>query len=707
MKLQLKLGQKLLAVIVGMLVVSIAAVALISVSQSKKYLSEQGQQDLAHLASMAAHMCELNSDMALEKVSANLKTGRALFDDFGGSDVEVVDGKMYLTKDGNRFAINDDTAFVDEVMVLTDGPATIFMKDGAGAIRIATSVRDTDGRRVVGTRISQEVYDQVIRDGKQYVGRAWVVDRWFVTAYEPIRDIQGAIVGSYCTGVPEQNDLLREALLQQKIGATGYIYAIDSKGVLKVHPAKEGENISKYDFIKEMIANGPNLAEDEIATIIYPWVNSELGETDARDKIVAYTYFKEWDWIIGAGSYLDEFTAPAKQVQNAILLLGLICLGISTFLGYVLARSITRPIIKLSQVAGEVASGDVSRTITITSKDEVGVLAGSFNSMIEYLQSAAKAAERIANNDLTVSIEPRSSKDVFGQSFKRMVANLSSMIKQLSANAQELVSAATEIASTSEQMSRGSRDQSDQVDQVSSAVEEMSAAIIQSSQNASLMNETSRSASENAMKGGEVVSQTIIGMQRITDTVRESADTIARLEESADRIGEIITVIDDIADQTNLLALNAAIEAARAGEQGRGFAVVADEVRKLAERTGQATAEITDMIKNVQGQTKNAVGSMEAGIKEVNSGRDLADQAGNSLSEIVRMNQEVLTMVQQIAASTEQQSTASEAISANLGHISQVTKETAKGAEQAATAAEELNRQAESLNKMVANFKIN
>jgi methyl-accepting chemotaxis protein len=154
------------------------------------------------------------------------------------------------------------------------------------------------------------------------------------------------------------------------------------------------------------------------------------------------------------------------------------------------------------------------------------------------------------------------------------------------------------------------------------------------------------------------------------------------------------------------LALNAAIEAARAGEQGRGFAVVADEVRKLAERTGKATAEITQMIKGIQSQTEDAVQSMEAGIQQVDHGRELTDKAGASLNDIVTMSGRVLEMIQQIAAASEEQSTAAEQISKNIELIATVTHETAKGAEQSAAAAEELNRQADGLRQMVARFKV-
>ena len=161
-----------------------------------------------------------------------------------------------------------------------------------------------------------------------------------------------------------------------------------------------------------------------------------------------------------------------------------------------------------------------------------------------------------------------------------------------------------------------------------------------------------------------------------------------------------------MADQTNLLALNAAIEAARAGEQGRSFAVVADEVRKLAERTTRATAEITGMIKDIQRDTADAVKSMEEGTLEVNSGRELADKAGDSLNEILTMSQRVNSMIQQIATAAEEQSAAAEQISRNVDQIANVTQETAKGASESAFASEDLNKQAENLTQIVGEFKV-
>ncbi|MBD3257323.1 HAMP domain-containing protein [candidate division GN15 bacterium] len=398
-------------------------------------------------------------------------------------------------------------------------------------------------------------------------------------------------------------------------------------------------------------------------------------------------------------------SAQASAVTMAIgFVIGAVLIGV--FVAWFIARGISKPTGQMAYVAEQIALGDVNQNIEVDSKDEIGVLADAFRRLIDYMKELAGAAERIADNDLTVQVEPKSEDDVLGNSFKTMVANLGDMIRQLNQNATELVTAATEIASSSEQMSRGANDQTQQMSQISTAVEEMTATIVESSKNAGDASSAAGGASETASQGGAIVNETIQGMQRIASVVRESADSIQKLASSADQIGEIIGVIDDIADQTNLLALNAAIEAARAGEQGRGFAVVADEVRKLAERTGKATGEITDMIKGIQTETQEAVQSMETGIGEVDKGRELADNAGNSLSEIVSVSQRVMDMIQQIATAAEEQSSAAEQISKNVENVASITKETATGAEQSAAAAEELNRQAEGLKLMVGKFRV-
>lgn len=312
--------------------------------------------------------------------------------------------------------------------------------------------------------------------------------------------------------------------------------------------------------------------------------------------------------------------------------------------------------------------GDLTQRLVITSEDEVGEVSKWFNIFVDKIHD---------------------------------------LILQVKTNASQLSSAVTEIASSAEQSKQGAENQTSKTNEMATSVEEMTSTIVESSQNAASAAESAKKASIAAETGGNVVAETIEGMKAIAKSVTESAQTIGELGKRSEEIGEIISVIDDIADQTNLLALNAAIEAARAGEQGRGFAVVADEVRKLAERTTKATTEIATMIKEIQETTAEAVTSMEEGTKQVEAGSELAGKAGDSLSEIVGVVNEVVSVIEQIATASEEQSSASEEISTNVGSVATIAQESAQGADQMASAAEQLNRQSEELGHLVGQFKLN
>ncbi|MCK5128062.1 MAG: nitrate- and nitrite sensing domain-containing protein [candidate division Zixibacteria bacterium] len=405
--------------------------------------------------------------------------------------------------------------------------------------------------------------------------------------------------------------------------------------------------------------------------------------------------------------HAEKLHSVASTEQITFIIIGVVVLALTIWLVLVISGAIAIPIAKISAIAEDISYGKIDHEIEITSSDEIGKLASSFTRLIDYFKDLTSAAQKISQNDLRIEFTARSEHDTLGKSFQLMVTNLTGIFNTLSTSVSSVVSAATEISSTATEMSRGADDQSNRIEQISAAVEEMAATIIQSANNAGEASGFSQDAAKTAAEGGEIVGQTITGMKEIGTEVTHSAESIKVLASSADKIGEIISVIDDIADQTNLLALNAAIEAARAGEQGRGFAVVADEVRKLADRTGKATNEISSMISGMQEETQAAVTAMENGVEKVEYGRAKADKAGESLGNIVRMSQSVLDMIKQIATATDQQSMAAEEISKRIEDINKVTKETAEGAKQSAEAAEDLNKQAENLSEIVSQFNVN
>ncbi len=285
-------------------------------------------------------------------------------------------------------------------------------------------------------------------------------------------------------------------------------------------------------------------------------------------------------------------------------------------------------------------------------------------------------------------------------------ASLSDLITQLQDTAHTTASASAEISSTADSLAAATQEQSAQTDEVATAITQMSQTISNNAHSAINTSEVAKRSGEMANEGAKIVGLTVTKMREIAEVVKQSSDNIMQLGDSSKKIGEIINVIDDIADQTNLLALNAAIEAARAGEQGRGFAVVADEVRKLAESTAEATKQIVEMIKGIQGDTDKAVLAMQKGTEEVQSGIVLADKAGSSLQDILLGTQKLLSMIDQIAAASEEQSATSEQISQNISSISKVTAESAHNVEDVALTAGELARLTDTLSELIRSFKV-
>ncbi len=439
----------------------------------------------------------------------------------------------------------------------------------------------------------------------------------------------------------------------------------------------------------------------------------------------------------------DGFSSERLRNISIALLLMLLPLVLSVLV----ARYIVKGIRELRTAVSAVQSGDLDTVVNVVSEDDLGQLGSGFNAMVqtikesnaqnmqeretarrfaeeaqdlkkqsdeysEYLRNSISVVlggmQRFSTGDLTVQI-PAEGEDLIAElctGFNSSVINLRNVVENVRNAVDATASASSEISSSTEQMAAGSHEQTMQTADVASAVEEMTKTIIENSTNARETAENAETARRAADQGVIVIRDTVQGMKRIADVVHNCAQMVKALGDSSSQIGEIITVINDIADQTNLLALNAAIEAARAGEQGRGFAVVADEVRKLAERTTKATKEISGMISRIQNETSTAIDSMESGTEEVDQGIKLTDQAGQAFTGISESVKNVSSMISQIAVACEQQSGASETISRSIQAISEVTSQTATGTEQIAHAADDLNRLTENLHQIVSHFRL-
>jgi len=336
----------------------------------------------------------------------------------------------------------------------------------------------------------------------------------------------------------------------------------------------------------------------------------------------------------------------------------------------------------------------------VISRSVVGRLGGDPAEVVDITR-------KVAEGDLSVNIVVEGKREEsLMVAMQHMVSSLRDMVSHTVDISAVIAAASSQLHEASAQIATGAEEVAAQAGTVATASEEMSHTSNDISRNCSLAAESSRHSTLAANSGAAVVQETITGMNVIADRVRDTARTVEALGARSEQIGDIVETIEDIADQTNLLALNAAIEAARAGEQGRGFAVVADEVRALAERTTKATKEIGEMIKAIQGETREAVKSMEEGVADVEKGAVSSRKSGEALQEILNSIDEVSMEISQIATAAEEQTATTNEVTMNVQQITEVVMHTARGAEETADAAAQLARQAKELQELIRRFKL-
>jgi methyl-accepting chemotaxis protein len=492
----------------------------------------------------------------------------------------------------------------------------------------------------------------------------------------------------------------------------------------------EGERSWLEDFAKPMIAKRHQV---------------DAGDATVSDLQIYYLQHDPNSWFNKSTAVLDEANlsvrktlddsnssaASATELSTIITTVGtFLAILLGGFIAFATAKSIKEPLYHLIEVAHRIGeSGDLDQSIDIHRDDEVGLLASNFNKMIVHLKEMAAVSAAIAEGQLSVSVLPRSPQDTMALAFTRMTHGLRDLVRQVRDSASQVASGSGQMASASDESAKVSVQAASAIDEVTSTMHEMSINVqnvvkntqVQASSvaetsasidqmvtsiqrvadTAKLLVDISHRSREEVQTGMVTMDKATEGLNRTSHAIQSSAEIIDVLGRRADDIGKIIEVIDDLAEQTNLLALNAAIEAARAGEHGLGFAVVAEEVRKLAEKSTQSTKEISELIQGIQKEAREAVDNMEKSTSMVQEGLLLNKDLSFALEKISDVVSEVYKFSQEIGAATTEQSSGSTQIAKATNRLTEITQEINSSVEEQASGAQGVVRAMEKMRELV------
>ncbi len=474
----------------------------------------------------------------------------------------------------------------------------------------------------------------------------------------------------------------------------------------------------------------------------------DSGNATVSELQIQYLQLDPVTWTTKSTTHLDDLerltneVLDEKQQSDSFwsrlllvlgILLGLSGIGAGIAIAYKTPNSIIDPLNKLIAVAREIGdTGDLDHQIDIQRKDEIGELGITFSNMVSYLKEMSEVSEAIARGDLSVQVHPRSNRDTLANAFTRMVDGLRQLVSAVRDSASQVSSGSNQVASASEEsaklsvqasssidevtstmhemsvnvqnMVKSTQMQSSSVSETSSSIDEMVASIQRVADTAKVLLDISQRSREEVQAGIATMQKTTEGLTRINTSITSSAEIIDVLGTRADDIGKIIEVIDDLAEQTNLLALNAAIEAARAGEHGLGFAVVAEEVRKLAEKSAASTKEISELIQSIQKEARRAVDNMEKSTSIVNEGLSLGGDLNGALKKISNVVTEVYKFAQEIGAATNEQSHGSSQIAKATTRLNELTHEINSAVEEQASGAQAVVMAMERMRELVQRF---
>lgn len=533
------------------------------------------------------------------------------------------------------------------------------------ALSDAKGVQVVRGDDIKLGKVSEREFYKEAMSGKEEVASKWLVStttgKPIVILATPVRSDNGTIAGVLQATM--NLDAFKDFVTKRSVnGITAYI--LDQEGNIIVHPndniSAEAKDMSHIPFVQKAITG--QSGTEEIA-----------GENGVR-KLVSYIYDPQTHWTICMEKDYAEYNAVTKEMLISNLFVLAITMAVVIFISIVFSNRLTKPITQLVTATETIRNGNLNVNITNQGNDEIGKLAHNFNVMVVGLKDLLR--------HVTTSAEV-----------------VSAASQQLTAGAEQSAATAEQVTSSIDAIANSAEKQVDLANETTMLVTQIVADIQQIVSESATVASVSEGAAQLAANGGSSIENAVAQMRNIETSVATSAEVVTKLAERSTEIGKIIGTISGIANQTNLLALNAAIEAARAGEQGRGFAVVADEVRKLAEQSASATKQIAHIIGEIQTDTDKAVVAMSKGNAEVKIGTDIVSEAGQTFNEIISMTNQVSEQMQDISASIEHMAANSQKIETAIKDIDSMSRSNANQTLQVSAATQEQVASVEEIKK--------